>query len=151
MSDIGYVTVHVRGGVDGRRSPSTPCKGRFYIHYNINEITKRRYIESFAHTVPSPARNLTITRVFDDGIELNWIQPREPNGDIQHYMIKCTTQNGSQLKIRTPNNTNYHNLTGLEVGQTYNNISVVALNSAGGGKGSQPINHYEHNSTVKGA
>ena len=117
-------------------------------------------------TAPSPPRNLTITGVFDDGIELNWIPPREPNGDIQHYIIKYTTQNGTQQEINTTNNinyynltgldrgqtynnTNYNNLTGLESGQTYNNITVVAVNSAGGGGGSQPITCYVHNSTVE--
>ena len=67
----------------------------------------------------------------DDGIELNWIPPREPNGDIRHYIIKYTTQNGIQQEINTANNINYYNLTGLERGQTYN-ITVVAVNAAGG-------------------
>ena len=100
-------------------------------------------------TAPSPPRHLTITRVFDDGIELNWIPPREPNGDIRHYIIKYTTQNGTQQEIYTTNNINYYNLTGLARGQTYNTIRVVAVNSAGGGGGSQPITSYVHNSTVE--
>ena len=100
-------------------------------------------------TVPSPPRHLTITRVFDDGIELNWIPPREPNGDIQHYIIKYTTQDGTQQEINTTNNIIYYNLTGLERGQTYNNITVVAVNSAGGGGGSQPITSYIHTPTVE--
>ena len=101
-------------------------------------------------TAPSPPRHLTITRVCDDGIELNWIPPREPNGDIRHYIIKYTTQDGTQQEINTTNNTNYYNLTGLERGQTYN-IIVVAVNSAGGGGESQPITSYVqcHNSTVE--
>ena len=100
-------------------------------------------------TDPSPPRHLTITRVFDDGIELNWIPPREPNGDIQHYIIKYTTQNVTQQEINTTNNINYYNLTGLERGQTYNNITVVTVNSAGGGGGSQSIISYVHNPTVE--
>ena len=100
-------------------------------------------------TAPSPPRHFTITRVCDDGIELNWIPPREPNGDIRHYIIKYTTQNGTQQEINITNNINYYNLTGLERGQTYNNITVVAVNSAGGGRGSQPITCYIHNSTVE--
>ena len=87
--------------------------------------------------------------MFDDGIELNWIPPREPNGDIRHYIIKYTTQNGTQLEINTTNNINYYNLTGLERGQTYTNITVVAVNSAGGGGASQPIASYVHNPTVE--
>ena len=100
-------------------------------------------------TAPSPPRHLTITRVCDDGIELNWIPPREPNGDIRHYVIKYTTQDEAQNKTNTTDNINYYNLTGLERGQTYNNIRVVAVNSAGGGGGSQPITSYVHNSTVE--
>ena len=102
-----------------------------------------------SNTAPSPPRHLTRTRVFDDGIEINWIPPREPNGDIRHYIIKYTTQDGTQQEINTANNINYYNLTGLERGQTYNNITVVAVNSAGGGGGSQPITSYVHNSTVE--
>ena len=94
---------------------------------------------------PSPPRHLTITRVCVDGIELNWIPPREPNGDMRHYIVKYTTQNGTQQEINTTNNINYYNLTGLDRGQTYN-ITVVAVNSAGRGK-SQPITCSVHNST----
>ena len=104
-------------------------------------------MECITPSAPSPPRHLTITGVFDDGIELNWIPPREPNGDIQHYIIKYTTQNGTQQEINTTNNTNYYNLTGLEKGQTYN-ITVVAVNSARDGK-SQPIICSVHNSTVE--
>ena len=100
-------------------------------------------------TAPSPPRHLTITRVCDDGIELNWIPPRELNGDIRHYIIKYTTQDGTQQEINTTNNINYYNLTGLERGQTYYNIRVVAVNSAGGGGGIQPITSYVHNPTVE--
>ena len=99
-------------------------------------------------TAPSPPRNLTITRVFDDGIELNWMPPREPNGDIRHYVIKYTTQDGTQ-EINTRNNINYYNLTGLVKGQTYKNIRVVAVNSAGRGGGRQPIPRYVHNPLVE--
>ena len=102
-----------------------------------------------SYTAPSPPRHLTRTRVFDDGIELNWMPPREPNGDIRHYIIKYTTQNGTRQEINTTNNTNYYNLTGLERGQIYNNITVVAVNSAGGGGGSQLITSYVHTPTVE--
>ena len=114
----------------------------------IGEICYHDVISSATTlTVPSPPRYLTITRVFDDGIELNWIPPREPNGDIRHYIIKYT--NGTQHEINTTNNTNCYNLTGLERGQTYNNIIVVAVNSAGGGGGSQPTTSYVHAPTVE--
>ena len=86
--------------------------------------------------------------MFDDGIELNWIPPIEPNGKIQYYIINYTTQNGTKQTINTTNNINYYNLTGLERGQIYNNITVVAVNSARGGGGSQPITSYECGWTV---
>ena len=99
-------------------------------------------------TAPSPPRHLTITRVFDDGIELNWIPPREPNGDIQHYIIQYTAQDGKKQKINTTNNITYYNLTGLEKEQTYN-ITVVVVNSARRRKRSQPMTCLVHNSTVE--
>ena len=121
----------------------THCSSNYYINMETYSI-------HFMHlTDPSHPRHLTITRVCDDGIELNWIPPREPNGDIRHYIIKYTTQNGTQQEINTTNNINYYNLTGLERGQTYNNIEVVAVNSAGGGRGSQPITSYVHTPTVE--
>ena len=115
--------------------------GEICYHYVISSAT--------SSTASSPPRHLTRTRVFHDGIELNWIPPREPNGDIRHYIIKYTTQNGTQQKINTTNNINYYNLTGLKGGQTYDNITVVAVNSAGGGGGSQHITSYVHNLTVE--
>ena len=75
------------------------------------------------HTVPTKPRHLTITRVFQDGVELNWIPPREPNGEL-HYTI----QYGSNT-IDTTSNLTYYNLTGLVNGTTYY-ITVMAVNSA---------------------
>ena len=100
-------------------------------------------------TAPSPPRYLTITKVFYDEIELNWIPPREPNGDIRLYIIQYTTQDGTQQEINVTNNINYYNFTGLQRGQTYNNITVVAVNSAGIGGGSQPITSYIHSPSVE--
>ena len=100
-------------------------------------------------TAPSPPRDLTITRVFQDGIELNWIPPRETNGDIQHYIIKYTTQNLTEQDITTTDNTNYYNLTGLERGQTYK-ITVVAVNSAGTSERSEAIAGYRNGGTGGG-
>ena len=119
-----------------------------YTHITISQCV-HYLILCVLCTVPSRPRYVTITRVFDGGIELNWIPPRKPNGDIQHYVIKYTTQDGTQQEIYTTNNINYYNLTGLARGQTYNTIRVVAVNSAGGGKRSQPITSYVLNSTVE--
>ena len=96
---------------------------------------------------PSPPRHLIITRVFDDGIELNWIVPRERKGHIPHYIIIYTTQDGTQQEFNTGSNSSYCNLSGLERGQTYN-ITVAAVNYAGRGRESQPIS-YVHNPPVE--
>ena len=98
---------------------------------------------------PSPPRHLIISRVFDDGIELNWIRPIERRGVIRYYIIKYTTQNGTQQEINTGSDSSYYNLTGLERGQTYNNIRVIAVNYVGRGEESDPIPSYVHKPTVK--
>ena len=100
-------------------------------------------------TGPSRPRSLTISSASSKWIELNWIPPAKPNGDIQHYMIKYTTQNGTQQKINTAKNTNYYNLTGLERKQTFYEIRLVAVNSAGGGDESEPLLIYVHGSVVE--
>ena len=96
---------------------------------------------------PTPPRHLTITREFDDGIELNWMVPRERKGYIRHYIVKYTTQDGTQREFNTGSNSLHYNLTGLERGQTYN-ITVAAVNYAGRGRESEPIS-YVYNPTVK--
>ena len=35
-------------------------------------------------TDPSPPRSVTITRVFQDGVELNWLPPTERRGALCH-------------------------------------------------------------------
>ena len=115
------------------------------IYTHIPQVLPNSMYYCILCTDPSPPRDLTITRVSQHGIELNWIPPRETNGDIQHYIIKYTTQDGTEQEITTTDNTNYYNLTGLERGQTYNNIRVVAVNSAGTSGGSGAIASYTHN------
>ena len=92
----------------------------------------------------SPPRHVTITRVFENGMELSWIPPREPNGDILCYVITYTMQNGTQRKVATPNNSNYHTLTGIVKGQNYFNISVAAFNGKPG-KEIVMMTSYVHN------
>ena len=90
------------------------------------------------HTVPTKPRHLTITRVCKDGVELNWIPPREPNGEL-HYII----QYGSNT-TNTTSNLTYYNLTGLVNGTTYN-ITVMAVNSAG--SNTSDVMEYTHNTS----
>ena len=100
-------------------------------------------------TAPSQPRNLTISRVSSTWIELNWIPPRTPNGDIHHYIIKYTAQDGTPYEINTTNDFNYYNLTGLDQKQIFDEIRLVAVNSVGGGEESEPMLIYVHGSVVE--
>ena len=77
---------------------------------------------------PSAPRYPCIIGDDTDGIELNWIPPLEPNGDV-YYLIKYSDGNTTD-SVNTSSESTYFNLTGLQRGVTYN-ITVVAVNSAG--------------------
>ena len=62
------------------------------------------------------------------GIELNWIPPLEPNGDV-YYLIEYNDGNTTD-SVNASSESTYFNLTGLRSGVTYS-ITVVAVNSAG--------------------
>ena len=84
----------------------------------------------FTHTVPSPPRSVTITRVFQDGVELNWLPPTEPNGEV-HYVVEYKREDsGNWTSVNTTSDSTHYNLTGLHSGTNYP-IRVVAVNSAG--------------------
>ena len=81
-------------------------------------------------TDPSPPRNVTIPRVLQDGVELNWLPPTEPNGEV-HYVIEYKREDsGSWTSVNTTSDSTHYNLTGLHNGTNYT-IRVVAVNSAG--------------------
>ena len=86
---------------------------------------------------PSAPRNPCILGESRDGIELNWIPPQEPNGDV-YYLI----DDGNRT-VNTSSGSTYFNLTGLQRGVTYN-ITVVAVNSAGRSD-TGPVLHYKRN------
>ena len=95
-------------------------------------------------TVPLPPRNLFITRVFADGIELNWLPPTEPNGEV-HYVIYYTPEGADmEQSINIRSNLTHYNLTGLEMNRVYTNIAVQAVNSAGMSNRSAVIAQYNH-------
>ena len=77
---------------------------------------------------PSAPRYPCIIGDDTDGIELNWIPPLEPNGDV-YYLIEYNDGNRND-SVNTSSESTYFNLTGLQRGVTYN-ITVVAVNSAG--------------------
>ena len=91
-------------------------------------------------TAPLTPRSLTITRVFLDSVELNWLPPTEPNGEV-HYVIYYTPEGGTEQSIDTGSNLTHYNLTGLERNRVYN-IAVQAINSAGSSVRSTIIAHY---------
>ena len=86
---------------------------------------------------------LSITREFQDGIELNWLPPTEPNGEV-HYVIHYTPEGGAEQSIDTGSNLTHYNLTGLERNRVYTNIAVQAVNSAGRSDKSAAIAQYNH-------
>ena len=73
---------------------------------------------------------LSITRILEAGIELNWLPPTEPNGEV-HYVIYYTPEGGTEHSIDTGSNLTHYNLTGLERNRVYTNIAVQAVNSVG--------------------
>ena len=94
-------------------------------------------------TVPSNPRKVIITRVLQDGIELNWLPPTDPNGEV-HYVIYYTPEGGTEQSMDTGSNLTHYNLTGLERNRVYTNIAVQAVNSAGRSGRSAVIAHYNH-------
>ena len=81
-------------------------------------------------TDPSPPRNATITRVLQDGVELNWLPPTEPNGEV-HYVVEYKREDsGSWTSVNTTSDITHYNLTGLDSGTNYT-IRVVAVKGAG--------------------
>ena len=108
-------------------------------------IQLRMYSMLFMPTYigPSSPRQLSVTRVFEDGIELNWLPPTEPNGEV-HYVIYYTPEGGTGQSIDTGSNLTHYNLTGLERSRVYTNIAVQAINSAGRSDRSAVIAQYNH-------
>ena len=82
------------------------------------------------HAVPTPPREVNITRVLQDAIELNWLPPTEPNGEV-HYVIYYTPEGGIEQSIDTGRDLTHYNLTGLERNRTYTNFAVQAVNIVG--------------------
>ena len=99
-----------------------------YIMCTMEKSAFRYFI--LIYTVPILPRKMNITKVFQDGIELNWLPPTEPNGEV-HYVIYYTPEGGTEQSIDTGSNLTHYNLTGLERNRVYTNISVQAVHLAG--------------------
>ena len=98
--------------------------------YNIQTMSNLIFYITFLPTVPSSTRMLCISRTLEEGIELNWLPPTEPNGEV-HYVIYYTPEGGTEQSIDTGSDLTHYNLTGLERNRVYTNIAVQAVNSAG--------------------
>ena len=92
---------------------------------------------------PSSPKHVFITREFQNEIELNWLPPTEPNGEV-HYVIYYTPEGGTEQSIDTGSNLTHYNLTGLERNRVYTNIAVQAVNSVGSSDRSAVIAQYNH-------
>ena len=92
---------------------------------------------------PSTPRVLSITRILESGIELNWLPPTEPNGEV-HYVIYYTPEGGTEQSIDTGSNLTHYNLTGLERNRVYTNIAVQAVNVFGRSNRSAVIEQYTY-------
>ena len=107
-------------------------------------MPSHRYVyNNILYIGPSSPRCLSITRAFQGGIELNWLPPSEPNGEV-HYVIYYTPEGGTEQSIDTGSNLTHYNLTGLEMNRVYTNIAVQAVNSAGRSDRSAVIAQYNH-------
>ena len=84
----------------------------------------------FLSTVPLTPRKLLIIGVQERKIELSWLPPTQPNGEV-HYVIYYTPEGGTEQSIDTGSDLTHYNLTGLERNRVYTNIAVQAVNSAG--------------------
>ena len=85
---------------------------------------------------------LSITKILEAGIELNWLPPTEPNGEV-HYVIYYTPEGGTEQSNDTGSDLTHYNLTGLERNRVYNNIAVEAVIVEGSGR-SAVIEQYNH-------
>ena len=81
-------------------------------------------------TVPSNPRAPAVSRVFQDGVELNWIPPREPNGQIKYLVWYKVLRDTSWIQVDTRSNETYLNITGLHINNHYC-FQVIAVGAMG--------------------
>ena len=69
---------------------------------------------------------MKITGIFKNSVELNWLPPTEPNGEV-HYVVEYKTEDsGNWTSVNTTSDSTHYNLTGLHNGTNYT-IRVVAV------------------------
>ena len=104
---------------------------------------RNELLQPYSLTVPTPPSEVNITRVFQEGIELNWLPPTEPNGEV-HYVIYYTPEGDTEQSIDTGSNLTHYNVRELARNRLYTNISVQAVNSVGRSERSAVIPQYNH-------
>ena len=88
--------------------------------------TRLNYLFEHYHSLCNEPRHVTITRVFQDGAELNWLPPTEPNGEV-HYVVEYKREDsGNWTSVNTASGSTHYNLTGVHSGTNYT-IRVVAV------------------------
>ena len=96
------------------------------------------------HTVTiTPPRQVSIVRMFQDSVEMNWLPPTEPNGEV-HYIIYYTPEGFTEKSNDTGSDLTHYNLTGLERNKVYTNIAVQAVSLVGRSERSVAIPQYNH-------
>ena len=81
-------------------------------------------------TVPTQPRKVKITGIFQNSVELSWLPPTKPNGEV-HYVIYYTPEGGTEQSINTGSNLTHYNLTGLERNRVYIAFAIQAVNILG--------------------
>ena len=120
------------------------CISIYTVSIKDDSLVQARYMQVMLFPIAtSPSKMLAITRILQAGIELNWLPPTEPNGEV-HYVIYYTPEGGTEQSIDTGSNLTHYNLTGLERNRVYTNIAVQANNSAGRSGRSAVIARYNH-------
>ena len=140
MTDLSHLCMYMSftriGHKSSCKSPTCVyCKSYCYMYVRI------RTLLYYITIGPSLPRSLSITREFQDGIELNWLPSTEPNGEV-HYVIYYTPKGSTEETIDTGSNLTHYNLTGFERNRVYTNIAVQAVNSAGSSERSAVIAQY---------
>ena len=77
---------------------------------------------------PSPPRNATITRVFQGGVELNWLPPTGPNGEV-HYIVGYKREDSRWTSVNATRVIRHSLKKVLKAAETFEpNVSLVSVN-----------------------
>ncbi|KAK8381218.1 hypothetical protein O3P69_008230 [Scylla paramamosain] len=89
--------------------------------------------------VPGPPENLTLIRVHDRSVDLQWNQPTQPNGEIRGYRVYFMKGNYTSVKtVRSSEPSIQFTLPGLEPNTQFR-VWTKAYTQRHEGKSSQPV------------